>query len=92
MFDSMKYECLKVFLQSKNTLRINEDDEMFSLKIILMSGMHFLSDTYPRIAGKGKKPIDECYAEFLIGTIIINNVYKYLEKKIEFKDILRIGE
>lgn len=92
MFDSMKYECLKVFLQSKNTLRINEDDEMFSLKIILMSGMHFLSDTYPRIVGKGKKPIDECYAEFLIGTIIINNVYKYLEKKIEFKDILRIGE
>lgn len=92
IFNIMKYECLKAFLQSKDILKIDDEEEMFKLKIILMSGMHFLSDTYPRIVGKGKKPIDECYAEFLIGTILINNVYKYLEKKMEFKDILKIGE
>ncbi len=46
----------------------------FENKINLMAGIHFLSDTYPRIMGKGDKLL-ECYSEFLIGTIIINKVY-----------------
>lgn len=92
VFNLIKYKCLNIFLECKRQLNINEDNNTFIIKIILMSGTHFLSDTYPRIVGKGENPVDECYAEFLIGTILINNIYDYIENNITIDQILEIGE
>ncbi len=92
VFDILKYKCFDIFLDCKKQLSIDECDKMFLTKITLMAGVHFLSDTYPRIVGKGKNPIDECYAEFLLGTILVNNVYKYINNEIRLEEILEIGE
>ncbi len=91
VFDTIKNKCLDIFLESKKQLNINESDEVFKIKILLMAGVHFLSDTYPRIVGKGHNPINECFAEYIVGTMLINNLYSYMEGKIKSEDILKIG-
>lgn len=67
-------ETMNEFFKYKKYINDEETNEEFKNKVNLMAGIHFLSDTYPRIMGKGNKLL-ECYSEFLIGTIIINKVY-----------------
>lgn len=87
-FDVLKKEALNIFLECKDILKVNEEDEVFLTKIILMAGIHFLSDTFPRMVGKGKDIVKQAYAEYLLGTILINNVYRFINKEIEFSKIL----
>jgi len=48
----------------------------FVARFYLAVATHFLSDTLPRVMGKGKHTIDQALAEFLIGTVIMNKFCK----------------
>ncbi len=73
---------MQEFLKFKPYINKNENENIFVDKLNLLSGIHFLSDTYPRILGAGNR-IEQCYAEFLVGTIIINNIYEKIMKEWE---------
>ena len=73
---------IQEFLKFKPYINKNESDDIFVDKLNLLAGIHFLSDTYPRIVGAGNR-IKQCYAEFLMGTIIINNMYEKIMKEWE---------
>lgn len=84
-------KCEKIFLECKNIIQNKDNEKIFLFKIYLMAGMHFLSDTYPRMVGKGNKLV-QCMQEYIVGTIIINNC-KYLidnnMKNLEFSRWIR---
>lgn len=66
-----------VFLKCREIINDKCDPEFFLVKIMLYAGYHFLSDTYPRIVGKGRQ-FSQCLAEYVLGTIVINQVYSYV--------------
>ncbi len=71
-YDEFCDKCMKIFISNKNKIWDSEDEVIFINKILLLAGMHFLSDTFPRIVGKGRHIVDQCFSEFLLGTKLVN--------------------
>ncbi len=71
---------IQEFKKYKFYINKDESEAVFVDKLNLLAGIHFLSDTYPRIVGTGDRT-KQCYAEFLMGTIIINEMYKKIMKE-----------
>ena len=78
-YDNFSNECINIFVAHKNKIWMHEDTDIFKNKILFLAGAHFLSDTFPRIVGKGKHIIDQCFLEFLLGTKLINESVKQLQ-------------
>lgn len=68
-------------------------EENYLVRLYFIIASHFLSDTYPRLVGKGKHKIDQVIAEYLIGTIILNKLYEHilLSKEISVEKMNYIG-
>lgn len=49
------------------------NDNAYLKNVLLLSGIHFLCDAYPRLCGKGNTR-KQCIGELLLGTLIINEI------------------
>ena len=83
LFKKIANSCKEIFCSYSRILNPEVASDMFSAKILLYAGYHFLADTYPRIVGKGNQ-LSQCIAEYTLGTIIINRVYNFFEGSTDY--------
>ena len=58
---------------------VNNKSDKYMKEVLFLMGVHFLCDAFPRLCGKGNSK-KQCYAELLLGTIVLNVIDKNYEK------------
>lgn len=87
-YDKDDFKVSELLMLSKETYNVieemvssrEENSDIYMKQILFLVGMHFLCDAFPRLCGKGNSK-KQCYAELLLGTIVLNVIDMNYDKE-----------
>lgn len=93
LFEQVQRSLIPIYYKEEKNSNNLYFEENYLIRIYFIIASHFLSDTYPRLVGKGNHKVDQTIAEYLIGTIILNKLYEYIlsQKEIDIEKMNSIG-